>query len=221
MNDVSSKTRQTLIGLTGGYCSGKNEVAHILESLGWVTVDVDALGHEALVMRKNELTATFGPSILTAEGYIDRKSLGALVFSDPVKLAVHESIVHPAMLDLLDMAIDAGSKKCCIHAALLYRFPQVHRCDFIIEVQAPYEVRVARAMIRDGIGPVKARERISLQHSLWKLRPRNGPAVYFIRNDGDLERLRDSVTKLVESLKRLEHGASHDASDPSDIPHTL
>jgi len=38
-----------IIGLTGGYCAGKNEVARILEKYGWEVADVDKLGHAALL----------------------------------------------------------------------------------------------------------------------------------------------------------------------------
>jgi hypothetical protein len=50
-----------ILGLTGGYCAGKNEVAAILGSLGWTCVDVDAMGHRALEYCLPEVVKLLGP----------------------------------------------------------------------------------------------------------------------------------------------------------------
>ncbi|MDA8411300.1 MAG: dephospho-CoA kinase, partial [Treponema sp.] len=92
-----------LIGLTGGYCAGKNTVAEMLERRGWTSIDVDRLGHQALEIARDEVVGRFdaetrerfGRGLIDAEGRLDRKLLGAIVFSDPRKLAAHEAIIHP------------------------------------------------------------------------------------------------------------------------------
>jgi len=40
-----------ILGLTGGYCTGKSTAAAILEADGWKVVNVDLLGHRALEPR--------------------------------------------------------------------------------------------------------------------------------------------------------------------------
>ena len=186
---------KTIVGLTGGYCSGKNQVAAILMAHGYCCIDVDALGHQALELSKNELAETFGPRILDEHGGIDRKALGFLVFSSKSLLEKHESIVHPVMLSLLDTELEK-SECVCINAALLYKFPQVSKCDYIIEVTASLEVRLERAKTRDSVNRETALARITNQEYLWKLRPRVYPPVFFISNEGSIEDLEASLARI-------------------------
>jgi len=183
---------KTIIGLTGSYCSGKNQAAAIMASDGFEVIDVDTLGHRALERSTEKLVSTFGRAILKPDGSIDRKKLGSILFSSAEKLHVHESIVHPIMLELLDDEL-AKSNRICINAALLYRFPQAKECDLIIELKAPFWERVRRGKSRDHLAAMDVVKRIISQRYLWKLRPYPRPPVVFIHNSGDLDKLRVHV----------------------------
>ena len=74
-----------VIGLTGGIGSGKSTVARILRELGAAVIDADAIVHELQAKGQpmvDEIAAAFGPGVLTADGALDRKALGAIVFRD-------------------------------------------------------------------------------------------------------------------------------------------
>lgn len=187
-----------IVGLTGGYCSGKNEAAVSFAREGFSLIDVDQLGHKALGLCKDDLVKAFGPEILSPDGSVNRRALGGIVFSSREKLQLHESIVHPAMLRLLDEEMDAH-EKACVHAALLYRFPQTKRCSFVVEMRAPLWLRVKRGMARDGLGVVDILKRISKQRYLWELRPKESPPVVFIDNTGDLEALEKAVLAAIDA----------------------
>ncbi|PKL03508.1 MAG: dephospho-CoA kinase, partial [Spirochaetae bacterium HGW-Spirochaetae-9] len=175
--------------------------AAILESMGFANVDADRLAHRALELCSEKLVAVFGKGILAADGSIDRKALGRIVFADSERLRLHESIVHPVILDLMEKEI-ASSDKACINAPLLYRTDFTRRCDLIIEIQAPLWLRLQRGRDRDGLGTIDILRRIASQRSLWKLRPANGPPVIFVENSGGLEALRHSIaTALREKLR--------------------
>ncbi len=194
-----------IIGLTGGYCSGKSTVAALLAERGWRIVDVDTLGHIALEANAARVAGRFGPGVLGPDGRIARKALAAIVFSDPAGLADHEAIVHPAMLALLDAEISkariAGAD-LCIDAALLYRFPQVETCDAVLEIRSPLCARLRRGRERDGISASKALARIRSQRPLWKLRPRKHPPVLFLRNSGSRTRLAGSLDRHIALIER-------------------
>jgi dephospho-CoA kinase len=187
---------KTIVGLTGGYCSGKNEAAVTFAHEGFTLIDVDLLGHRALAACAGVLAETFGPDILQADGTVNRRALGAIVFSDHEKLKLHESIVHPAMLKFLDEEI-AAHEKVCIHAALLYRFPQKNVCDLIVEMRAPLALRIQRGMTRDGLSEAEIRKRITNQRYLWRLRPKKNPPVVLVDNDGNLEALEAQVRRII------------------------
>src|SRR5262245_25229586 len=87
-----------VIGLTGGIGSGKTTVAGILAGLGADVLDSDKVGHD--VYRPGtegfrQVTEAFGRDIVAADGTIDRRKLGAMVFGDPAALRRLNAIVHP------------------------------------------------------------------------------------------------------------------------------
>jgi dephospho-CoA kinase len=187
-----------MLGLTGGYCAGKNEVASLLEAAGWTCIDVDRLGHEAMELARPAIAERFGPGVLKADGGLDRRAIAHIVFSDPGALADQEAIVHPIAIRLADERIEAAEllargegreARVCVNAALLYRAPQVRRCDAIIEVRAPLLLRLRRASARDGIGSRRALERILRQRRFWRLRKDSGRPLVFLRNAGGLDEL--------------------------------
>ncbi len=163
-----------LIGLTGGYCAGKNAVASILEARGWTCVDADLAGREAMLLPevRGAIAARFGPGVLAPDGSPDRRAIAAVVFSDPAALADQEAIVHPAAIRLVNERIAAAEKaargrgeepRICVNAALLHRAGILGRLDAIIEVRAPVLIRLARGLRRDGEGPGGALRRLTRQ----------------------------------------------------------
>ncbi len=190
---------KTIVGLTGGYCSGKNEAAQTMAQEGFHLIDVDLLGHKALESSTKELEKAFGKVILDPDGRINRRALGDIVFSSAEKLQLHESIVHPTMLSLLNQEIEAY-EKVCINAALLYRFPQALDCDLIIEMRAPFFTRVKRGQNRDRLSVRDILKRISNQHYLWDMRPSGGPEIVYIDNDGDLAALGSAIKAVLDRL---------------------
>jgi dephospho-CoA kinase len=161
-----------LIGLTGGYCAGKNTVASILEARGWTCIDVDKLGHEAMEKARDAIVGRFGPGVLGPDGELDRRALAAIVFSDSASLADQEAIVHPLAIRLMneriaraeEAAATIGRKALvCINAALLHRTGRIVSCDAVIEVRSPLLMRIARGAKRDGAGAGAAFRRILRQ----------------------------------------------------------
>lgn len=197
-----------IIGLTGGYCAGKNEVATILASHGWTIIDVDRLGHDALQQSAPHIKEAFGTEVFHQDGSIDRKALGAMVFADPVRMQKLESIVHPIMFGLLDSLLDQhlskGTEHLCINAALLYRFPHLNRCSAVIEVKAPLLVRISRAQQRDGVSAMQALKRIMAQRALWRLRPQPPFPIYRVSNYGSLLMLAEQVEKVLLAFVRKQ-----------------
>ena len=202
-----------MIGLTGGYCSGKSEAAAILSTQGWTCIDVDALGHRALEYCLPEVVKLLGPGVRRPDGLPDRKAIGRLVFSDQSLLGQFEALVHPAMFALTDKAIaTAGgelSGKICLNAAILYRMPQATRCRFIIEVQAPLLARIRRGKARDGLSVFHILQRIRNQRSLWRTGKTYSAKVLPVRNDGNRQQL---TSTIVDVAKTLENQARRSAS---------
>ena len=87
-----------IIGLTGGIGAGKSVVGTILTELGAHVIDTDKIGHRVYEPGSDgwrRLVETFGREIVAADGTIDRKRLGAIVFTDADKRRQLNAIVHP------------------------------------------------------------------------------------------------------------------------------
>ena len=150
-----------VLGITGKYCAGKDALVSLLVDAGIREINEDRVGHTALTARAEEVAAAFGEGVLSSDGTIDRKSLGALVFSDSEALSRLEGILHPWMVDetrrLLQSSVD---QSVAINAAILHRMRLHLLCDLIIIVHAPLITRVRRGLRRDHHGVLHILRRI-------------------------------------------------------------
>src|SRR5205085_3665691 len=91
-------TARVIIGLTGGIGSGKSVVGGMLAELGAYVIDTDKVGHRVYAPGSEgfgRIVETFGRDVVAADGTIDRKKLGAVIFADAEKRGALNAIVHP------------------------------------------------------------------------------------------------------------------------------
>ena len=90
-----------LLGLTGNIACGKTTIGQMLLALGAASyIDADAVVHDLYEPGQSVHAAIiqhFGPLVVTATGTIDRAALGAIVFADPERLRLLESLTHPGV----------------------------------------------------------------------------------------------------------------------------
>jgi dephospho-CoA kinase len=205
-----------IIGLTGGYCAGKNAVAEIFAREGWTCIDVDKLGHEAIDEAKDAIARRFGAGVLAPDGSVERRALARIVFSDRAALADQEAIVHPVAIRLMDERIAAAESEAraagresriCVNAALLHRTDRIASCDAVIEVRAPLPVRIARGMRRDGTGFFAIARRITRQlgfrAALRAAARAAGISILIVRNAGSVEGLEAATSRVLERIDSL------------------
>lgn len=190
-----------ILGLTGGYCSGKSSVASILVKQGWLNIEMDSLGHRALELGKAEAGKLLGPSVINEDGSPNRRAIAALVFQNPVLLRQYEAIIHPIMNRLCEEAIDEAGKgaRIIINAAILYRLPALGLCDLVVEVRASIFIRLFRAWQRDGLKWNAALKRIKSQKELWKPENRRTKPI-IINNNFSIACLEKAVKKKMEKI---------------------
>lgn len=141
------------IGLTGGIGSGKSTVAKIFEILHVPVYYADAaskrLYHTDKELMQN-LKKHFGEDVYTNE-QLNRSKLAQLVFNDPEKLTLLNSLVHPLTIKDAEAWMQQQTTPYIIkEAALLFESGSASSLNFIIGVQAPQHLRLQRAMERDG-----------------------------------------------------------------------
>jgi dephospho-CoA kinase len=191
-----------VIGVTGKYCAGKNTVAGILKGYGFAEIDVDAVGHEVLEQETRAVTAEFGPSIIGPEGRIDRRRLGAVVFSRKRHMRRLENILHPPMKARIRRLVGAHKNKCVINAALLFTMDLHRLCDFVIMVKARFFTRLLRAVHRDHLGFRQALQRFLAQGQIFTKLTQPGVDIYYVYNNGSERGLTARIAGLVEQRNR-------------------
>jgi dephospho-CoA kinase len=193
------------VGLTGGIASGKSTVAAILEELGAVVIDADKLAREVVAKGSPglaEVVAAFGPAVLTPDGELDRPRMGAIVFADPERLKVLESITHPRIFELYaEREAAARDADVVVHdIPLLVESGRAEEFDAVVVVDASEDHQLER-MLRDrGMSEEDARARMAAQATREQ---RRAVATYLIENTGTREALRRRVEEVYADLLAL------------------
>lgn len=158
-----------IIGLTGGTGTGKTTALEVLRGMGALCLDCDEVYHELTETSaelREALQRRFG-SVYGADGKLDRKKLGAVVFSDAAALSELNAITHGFVDEeikrrLRDFAMTGGTL-AVIDAVALFESGADGLCTETFGVIAPRELREARIMAREGISRDYARLRIDAQ----------------------------------------------------------
>jgi dephospho-CoA kinase len=189
-----------VIGLTGGIGSGKSTVSQYLAELGAVIIDADKVGHEAFQPATEawrEVVATFGRDIVTPNGEIDRKKLGAIVFDNPQALTQLNRIMHPKMRDMMKAQIDEyrrqGVAVVVLEAAILIEANWTPLVDEVWVTIAPESAVLERLKKQRGLAEEQTLARIRSQLSNEE---RLKHADVVITNEGNLEEVKARVKEL-------------------------
>ena len=154
-----------ILGITGGSGCGKTPLLRLIQDAGGLVLDCDAVYHKLLGTDKAMLSAIVAGFPGTVEdGILQRKKLGAIVFSDPDALVALNRITHAAVKAEVQRQLAANPGLAAIDAIALFEGGLAELCDVTVAVTAPVEDRVRRLMARDGIGEEYARSRIAAQH---------------------------------------------------------
>ncbi len=199
-----------VVGLTGGIATGKSTVAAMFAALGAAIVDADRIAHALQEPGQpcyRAILAAFGPGVLDAEGRIDRRRLGALVFADATARSRLEAIMHPAIREACQAEIRAaeaaGRRLCLVDAALILESGQHHRYQKIVLVTAPEDAQVARLVATRSLTAEEARQRIRAQ---WPAAAKAALADIVIDNGGELSATRRQVVRVHALLTEKQPG---------------
>ncbi len=155
-----------VVGLTGGIGSGKSTIARLFAALGIAVYDSDTEAKKLINTSaeiKKRIVEVFGAEAY-AEGVYNRAYMADIVFRNPDKLAVLNSIVHPVLADHFSKWVALQTSPYVIkEAAILFESGSYKNCDFIITVTAPEALRISRCMSRDGSTEAQVRARMAQQ----------------------------------------------------------
>ena len=195
-----------IIGLTGGIGTGKSTVSDYLKKNGCMIIDADeisrkmtAKGAPALAVIKK----TFGDRYVSADGELDRKALGDLVFGDSEKLGILQNIITEKVIDETKCRLKTLSDTkyegiIVLDAPLLYECNMDDIADENWLVKSDNEVRIERVAARDNLTRDQIMARIDNQMSQREKEKRSD---YIIDNSGTLDELYKQIDSLLERIR--------------------
>ena len=196
------------VGITGGIGSGKSVVCEMLRQRDIAIYDCDKRAKELMASDRvivERLVERFGAEVLE-NGELNRAYLAERVFSDAEALAALNGIVHPRVAeDFERWASEAEGEYVVLESAILFESGFDSKVDVVVAIMAPEELRLERAMQRDGVSRELIEERMRNQLSDDE---RCHRAKYAIVNI-ELDELEEDVEQLHRRLSYDAKSFSH------------
>jgi dephospho-CoA kinase len=164
---LNTPQKPFVIGIIGNIGTGKSLVRKMLERLGGLGIDADALAHRALLKGSpvyEKVVAQFGSRLLDEMGEIDRQKLAMLVFSNKENLIILENLIHPAVEAAARRIIaESPLPFVVIEAIKLLESNLVEECDSIWLVNVPLDIQIERVMQNRGMTREQVLQRVEHQ----------------------------------------------------------
>jgi dephospho-CoA kinase len=194
-----------IIGILGGVASGKSLVTGALADLGAGVLDADGVGHQVLRAPEVEeaVRRRWGEGVFGADGHVDRSQLARIVFGGSAAAEEErehlERLLHPEIARRLEHEAEkmaaAGCRAAVLDAPLLLEAGWDRLCNWMVFVDAPRRLRLARALKR-GWSEMDFAAREGVQESLDLKRKR---ADVIVDNSGSPEETRAQVEQFWRS----------------------
>jgi len=199
------------VGLTGSIGVGKSFVTSVFEELGCHVLDADLTAREVVMPGTpglKAITEEFGEEILNTDGSLDRKRLGARIFTDQAKRERLNHLLHPFIIARQDEIMRGWEAEDpngigIIDAALMIESGGYKRFDKLIVVHCRPEVQLERLMLRDKLSREEALRRISSQ---MPQEEKQKFADYLIDTSDGFELTRTQIISVHQKLIRVIRG---------------
>ena len=187
-----------VIGLTGGFGTGKSHVAGIFKGLGAKVIDADKLAHDSIKKggpAYKMVVSLFGPSVVGARREINRSKLGRIVFADKRSLKRLDAVVHPEVIKAIKKSVrqTARDEVVVIDAPLLIEAGLAGMVDELVVVTCPKDIQVRRCMRKFGIDKEEVLKRIKNQIPITK---KIKMADHVVDNSGPKAETREAAKKI-------------------------
>jgi dephospho-CoA kinase len=199
--------RSLLVGLTGGIATGKSTVSDMFRRLGAVIIDADLLAREIVQPGEPvlaQIATEFGPEMIQADGTLDRKRLGAVIFGNAERRKRLEQLTHPAIRDRFLRRLgelDAQGFEGIVFwdAPVMIESGGYTNVEKLVVVATDAETQSARLCARDAIDRTEAERKIGSQMPLAE---KVKLADYVIENSGDRAATEAQVREVYAALLR-------------------
>jgi dephospho-CoA kinase len=197
MSNTHDKTKNWVLGLTGGIGCGKTAVSDMLAELGITIVDADIVARQVVEPGSEGLNAIvkhFGSDILDEHGALNRSELRARIFSNPEQKTWLNALLHPLIRTQLIIDLkNAQSDYVVLVAPLLFENELDRYCNRTLLIDVPVEIQITRTTKRDNISSEQAKQIIDAQMSR---EHKQQKADDILNNNRDLNDVKQDLLKL-------------------------
>src|SRR5918998_4172738 len=159
------------VGLTGSIAVGKTFVSGVLAELGCRVVDADVLARRVVepgAEGLRRIVEAFGGWVLRPDGTLDRAAVSAVIFKDPAKRELINSLLHPLIIAEQDELLRRWEREDprgvgVVDAALLIESGGYRRFDKLVVVHCRPEAQLERLMKRNDLTREEAERRVAAQ----------------------------------------------------------
>ncbi|WP_461615654.1 dephospho-CoA kinase [Clostridium sp. Marseille-QA1073] len=193
-----------IVGLTGGIGSGKSTVSNMLIERNIPVIDADEISREVLIIYPEVLWSIkkeFGEEVFDENDNLDRKKLGAIIFSNEIFKKKLENIIIPyikkEIFDKIEKYVKAGEKLCIVDAPTLIENNLHKYMDEVIVIVVNEEIQIERVMARDSLSKKDALNRINSQ---MPLKEKLKYATYTIDNSDTISHTEEQLDNIIFNL---------------------
>ena len=200
--------QKLVVGLTGGFGSGKSSVAHLFKKMGAEVIDADKIAHDA--MKKGSpvfdpIIELFGEALHPGGKKMDRDMLAEIVFADAKRRKELEAVIHPYVYEKIKEKIEATDNRVVlVEVPLLYEAGFEKLCDKVLAVTCNFPIKMKRLKSRRfSEQEVRAREKVQMPEFL-----KAKKADFVLDNSKSIYQTQRGVERLWYKFISLSKGAN-------------
>jgi dephospho-CoA kinase len=194
------------IAVTGGIGSGKSAFSDFISGCNYPVINVDNVSKEILISDEDiklKVKKEFGEESYQ-NGDINKKFLAGKIFSNPRNVIKINSIVHPKVIEKVNILIDEKLKEYDIvfaEAALIYEAAMDKYFDYVVLITAEDKLRLKRKVRLDNFTEEQFLKRNENQIPDSEKKKQ---ADFVFENNGSLDELKLKADLLLKILKGLK-----------------
>lgn len=190
------------VGLTGGIGSGKTTVSRVFADKNFIIFNSDDIAKNIIktdIKTKKSIINFFGSKSFNG---IDLNSIyiSEVIFSDPKKLDLLNSIVHPKVFEKFKKFVKKNLKsKILVESAILFESNFYKLMDYNILLKSPKIERINRIINRDNLSRKKIEKIMNVQ---WSDKKKINLATFVIENI-NISKTNTEILSLINKIESL------------------
>ena len=194
----AKRKRKIIVGVTGGFGTGKSTVTGMLRKKSFFVLDADRIAHETLQSTNpvfQKICEKFPDAVLN--GFLERRKLAEIVFKSPVRLKRLEKLIHPYVLKrLLEEIRKTHKKYIALEVPLLFEAGFQKICAFVVTVFAG-TLESNQRLLSQGWTKTEIRRRRAEQ---WPIQKKMAKSDFVINNSGPKHKTGKQVRVFLKQL---------------------